>query len=325
MAIWSFNSLTPPVTRTTATRALCWLTISGILLPSPLIAVPTLAANSMSMEWQRPPLIRRYDPGNLNNPAAFNVAASQIPGNSPWLGCIDEVEFYPRVLTPAEIQSIYGAWSAGKCKCVPPPPNMVAGRPLDELTGAPFANDIMGFNNMGIPQPAGIGAPGGPSPVAGEVNGALDFGGSYLEVAPEAELDFGAGDFSIDAWVRPVDCSHGTGGHFAAIADKFDVNTNTGFSFYLDQPTLFAANLYLMINGSPVFMSSGTIPTQSPTWSHVAVTVTRPLVGAAVGTFYINGLPAGTFTPPTSSVNNTLPLWIGLTRIPNALCENAIY
>lgn len=269
------------------------------------------------------PMLR---PGNLNNSAAFRVAKGSpgISGNSPWLGCIDEVEFFPRVLTSAEIQSIYGAGSAGKCKCVPPPPNMVAWWPLDELTGAPFANDIIGFNNMGIPQPAGIGAPGGPSPVTGEVNGALYFGGSYLEVAPQAELDFGAGDFSIDAWVRPVDCSHGTGGNFAAIADKFDVNTNIGFSFYLDQPTLFVANLYLMINGSPVFMSSGTIPTQSPTWSHVAVTVTRPPIGAAVGTFYVNGLPAGTFTPPTGSVNNTLPLWIGLTRIPNGICENAI-
>ena len=63
-----------------------------------------------------------FDPtlrhGNLNNPAAFNVAGSQIPGSSPWLGCIDEVEFFLRVLSPAEIQSIWGAGSMGKCKPV---------------------------------------------------------------------------------------------------------------------------------------------------------------------------------------------------------------
>lgn len=55
-------------------------------------------------------------PGNLNNTGAFNVAFSQLGGNSPWLGCIDEVEFFPRVLTAAEITSIYDAGSGGKCK-----------------------------------------------------------------------------------------------------------------------------------------------------------------------------------------------------------------
>ena len=58
-------------------------------------------------------------PNSLNNTGAFQVGASVVGGNSPWLGCIDEVEFFPRVLTPTEIQSICNAGRFGKCKPVP--------------------------------------------------------------------------------------------------------------------------------------------------------------------------------------------------------------
>jgi len=43
-----------------------------------------------------------------------------------------------------------------------------------------------------------------------------------------------------------------------------------------------------------------------------------------VGTFYINGAVAGTFTPPASVVMNAVPLWIGLGRVPAGMCELAI-
>lgn len=33
-------------------------------------------------------------------------------------GCLDELEIFKRALTPAEIQAIYNAGSAGKCKCL---------------------------------------------------------------------------------------------------------------------------------------------------------------------------------------------------------------
>jgi uncharacterized repeat protein (TIGR01451 family)/fimbrial isopeptide formation D2 family protein len=209
--------------------------------------------------------------------------------------------------------------------CATQPSNMVGWWPLDEPSGATVVNDIAGFNNQGIPKPGGQVGIGGPASVIGEVLGALYFTGPYVEVAPQAELDFGPGDFSIDAWVKPVDCSHGGGGVLSPIVDKFD--GTTGFSFYLNQPTVGAAYLYLNINGS-TFVSSGTngtIPTlSSALWTHVAVTVAHPLSASAVGTFYINGSAAGTFTPPPGSVTNTLPMWIGKTRIAGGVCETAI-
>ncbi|HEV2046676.1 MAG TPA: LamG domain-containing protein [Chthoniobacterales bacterium] len=232
----------------------------------------------------------------------------------------------PNQGAPVTTKSGIDNWNVTICQtpcCASQPPNMVGWWQLDEQNGATVVNDKAGFNNQGIPKPGGQLGTGGPSSVTGEIHGALYFAGSYLEVAPQPELDFGPGDFSIDAWVKPVDCSHGGVGHFSGIVDKF--NGTTGFSFYLDQPAVGVARLYLKINGSPAFVSTGTIPVLSAaTWSHVAVTVARPSNGSLVGTFYINGLPAGTFTPPAASVNNTFPMWIGKTRIPGGICENAI-
>jgi len=230
---------------------------------------------------------------------------------------IDEIEIFGRTLSIQEIVALEFSGKAGKCKptCVPPPQGMVGWWPLDE-TSSP-ANDLAGVNNTGT-------WINNPTPVAGKVGGALYFfPPNYVEVSPHPELDLGTGDFSIDAWVRPVDCSHGPAHILSPIVDKF--NGTNGFSFYLDQPNVGVANLYLNINGS-TFTSSGTIPTLgSSTWSHIAVTVKRGVSGPGVGTFYINGSPAGTFTPPLGTVTNSVPLWIGEIRVPGAgRCEIAI-
>jgi Concanavalin A-like lectin/glucanases superfamily len=74
-------------------------------------------------------------PGSLNNTAPFLVASSPLSFNSPWLGCIDEVEFFSRALMPLEFLGIFNAGSAGKCKCVPPPANMGLWLPFDEASG----------------------------------------------------------------------------------------------------------------------------------------------------------------------------------------------
>ncbi len=61
-----------------------------------------------------------FDPtahqGSLNNTNAFLVATTPLGGASPWLGGIDEVEFFLRALTPGEVQGIFNAGPAGKCK-----------------------------------------------------------------------------------------------------------------------------------------------------------------------------------------------------------------
>jgi len=66
-----------------------------------------------------------YSPAiDLSNSNLNFIGASQVDGSSPtffWDGSIDEVEIFNRALSASEIQSIYNAGSAGKCKeCEPP-------------------------------------------------------------------------------------------------------------------------------------------------------------------------------------------------------------
>lgn len=224
--------------------------------------------------------------------------------------------------------------------CTPPPSGMVAWYPLNELAGATAINDIAPppsstFNNVGTPQPGPVGSlgppPAGPAPVVGEVGGALYFYGPYVEVAPNSELDFSTGDFSvdagvtafsIDAWVRAVQVGPTL---IQPIVDKFSSPGGPGFAFYIRNQ-----NLELNINGNTFVSTGPPIAFANPLantgpWYHVAVTVQGGGRRLGQGAFYINGAPAGTFAPPLgNTANNSLPLWIGATRVPGPKGEIAI-
>jgi len=187
-----------------------------------------------------------------------------------------------------------------------------------------------------------IGPANGPFPVPGKVvhgpgPGALYFyGGHMAAVAPHPQLDFGTGDFSIDAWIRPVDVGQTIGGFITPIVDKLDTAppTPVGFAFYLEGDTggspPHPSRLKLTINGM-TFSSNGTIPFANPLnntgpWTHVAVTVSRSGAGPFEVKFYINGnldLPPQ-LPPPATSVTNGMFMWIGETRVPGARGEIAI-
>ncbi|UCE18577.1 MAG: T9SS type A sorting domain-containing protein [Gemmatimonadota bacterium] len=214
--------------------------------------------------------------------------------------------------------------------CVTPPKCMVAWYPLDETTGAIAVNDIApppssSMNNVGTPVPGPIGMPNGPVPVPGIVgNRALYFyTPHYVDVPSQSDLNFGGGSFSIDGWIRAVGCGPG---RLSPIVDKLDTSSNTGYSFYLDQPVAGNAVLKLQVDAS-TFTSTGTLAaTANPSlntgpWYHIAVTVN---VGTGVGTFYINGSTAGTFTALAGPSSNTVSMWIGEIRVPGGRCEIAI-
>ena len=99
------------------------LYIDGALVATtPDLSTGPLAANTSDF------IGRRFPCANTNT---FN-------------GLIDEPAIYNRALTDAEIQAIFDAGSAGKCKpvCTTPPPNMVSWWPGDGN-----ASDIQGSNN----------------------------------------------------------------------------------------------------------------------------------------------------------------------------------
>ncbi len=60
-------------------------------------------------------------PGSLTNTAPLRMASRSSSVTGLYRGALDEVELFPRVLTPVEVRSLYLAGSSGKCKTPPTP------------------------------------------------------------------------------------------------------------------------------------------------------------------------------------------------------------
>jgi hypothetical protein len=210
--------------------------------------------------------------------------------------------------------------------CIDPPGMMVGWWPLDEPAGASVIHDLAGVvANQGTPQPNGVlGPPGGPESVPGKVAGAVLFDsnastvGPYVEIPDQAELDFGTGAFSIDAWVKgpPQGAIY-----ILPIVDK--LNSSTGYSLNLINTWGSAAQIRFTVGDgtSADFHSGGTttIPLDNTTWSHLAVTVDRSTNTVKL---YINGGLVSTQSCALfGSINNTLPVLIGEARLPGLVQE----
>jgi hypothetical protein len=203
------------------------------------------------------------------------------------------------------------------CSCAEPPGGMVAWWPLDEL-------EDLGVNADGIddvrdltPNASHGDTVAGPTLLLGEmVDNSLCFDGSsqYVQVPNAPALNFGTGNFSIDAWIRTTST---TGVH--KIVDKrVQAASTTGYSFFVSNGNL----AFQIADGAgmpgclpcPTTVSctnydSG-VAVATGDWVHVAVTVERVTDG---GTFYVNGAPVSIFNPDChpGSVTNTSPLRIG--------------
>jgi len=139
--------------------------------------------------------------GNLGpvNNSTLRIGGSGACNTFP--GLLDEVEIFNRALSEEEIQAIYNAGSAGKCKpeptptptpgpCVEPPPNMVGWWPGDGN-----ADDIQGSNNGSLQNGATF--------VAGKVSQAFSLDGvdDFVAIPHDDSLN-PTGPFSVDLWVN---------------------------------------------------------------------------------------------------------------------------
>jgi len=251
--------------------------------------------------------------GNLDNTSDLYLGMRTPAQNGGVFlpGDLDEVELIKRALTQQEIQAIFNAGSAGKCKCVQPPLSMVAWWPLDETSGT-TATDIAGFSNNGTHV-------NGPTPVSGKVAGALRFDGvnDHVRVPDHAELNVGTGNFTLDAWVR-------TGSsNLIVLVDKRSGPTPQGYSLFLVNGRLG----FQMANGVG---SSGCAATPTPghacvnyvapptspnvadgQWHHVAAMVDRANATSGVR-LYVDGVQVFAGSPLTGNLDNTSDLYLGM-------------
>ncbi|MEJ5995971.1 LamG domain-containing protein [Pedobacter sp. Du54] len=180
--------------------------------------------------------------------------------------------------------------------CVTPPMGMVAWWTFDEKAGQPLV-DLAGVNNAGTSM-------NNPLSVPAKVAGGLKFNGTnnYVDVPNHAELNFGTGDFSFDAWIQINIASD-----LQDLVDKrSQQGTPTGYLIYLMDGKLGIQ----LRNGaftnytSPLFVADGK-------WHHIAITVSRKDKKGIV--FYLDGVPTqfGNPTLQPGNIDNTSILRIG--------------
>ncbi|HKR64883.1 MAG TPA: LamG-like jellyroll fold domain-containing protein [Thermoanaerobaculia bacterium] len=202
--------------------------------------------------------------------------------------------------------------------CVFPPPAMRAWWPFDELAG-PVAHDIAGgiaTNGAHVASPA---------IVAGRVSRALSFDGvtQHIVVLPTSDLDLGASDLTIDAWVKTKQSGR------APIVDKRS-NERIGYALFLDDGRL-GIELGDRMGHTPVtpppcsisnFLTpcteyvapAGSKLANDGRWHHVAATVDRDQ--SSGGALYVDGKVVLTFDPTIRplSLDNAEELWIAQPR-----------
>ncbi|MCO6436718.1 MAG: hypothetical protein J5J06_06485 [Phycisphaerae bacterium] len=193
-------------------------------------------------------------------------------------------------------------------ECARPPLSLREWWALDETTVPPSTIPVAagkdGLNGVHV---------GGPTPVAGAVNVALEFDGvdDHVRVPDHFKIDFGKGPFSIDAWIKT---EAATG--IQPIVDKRALagGVPRGYWFYL-----INGELAFQLGdgaGATDYVRPGLIADGQ--WHHVAVTVKRT---SATGLrLYVDGLAvAFDPTPHTGNISNNAELLIGASHpIPTA-------
>jgi hypothetical protein len=205
--------------------------------------------------------------------------------------------------------------------CAPVPANLVAWWPLDDAFGSTTVADIDATGAAvptlyGTPQPGALGV-SGPTPVPGAVSGALSFDGlnSSVQIPNSPALNFGSGNFSIDAWIST---SQNTGVR-TVIDKRVQAGSNyQGYSLFTS-----AGKLGIQLADGPHFMNYGSSGANANiadgNWHHVAVTVNRTGANPEIK-WYVDGIPVGIPTslvgsPVTGSLTNSSPLRLGVRSI----------
>ena len=183
--------------------------------------------------------------------------------------------------------------------CIAAPPGLVAWWPLDETAGTTSEELVAGRNGTQL---------AGPTPIGGVVAGGLRFDGidDYVEVADDPALDFGTGDFSVDAWIRTTSPSSEPQLLLDKRREESEGGTQ-GWALFLWTGTL----RFQLSSGAAVSNYDSGIAVADGAWHHVAVTVDRS--DPAGGVFYVDGVSVGSFdpTPRSGSLDNDAPLRMG--------------
>ncbi|HEX5747070.1 MAG TPA: LamG domain-containing protein [Archangium sp.] len=140
----------------------------------------------------------------------------------------------------------------------------------------------------------------------------LDGVDDYVEVPNHSSLNFGTTNLSFEGWGRLSSAEAYTLSY--SLLDKRMMSPYRGYHIALQSRKMV---LQLADGGYTNWVSTIAIPNDDH-WHHVAVTVNR--VSSTGINFYVDGQPAGTFSPLARSgdLTNTAPLRFGRSSLSNS-------
>jgi hypothetical protein len=195
-------------------------------------------------------------------------------GHAFFSGRIDELSLYNRVLTTAELQTIFNAGSAGKClttaQCVNAPGNQVSW-----FRGEGNANDSQGSNN---------GTNTGVTYNTGKVGQAFFFDSNADTIATNTSFNQPYAQLSAEAWVYPT--SHGQGGEGVEQFGRSVISNTESDGFNLGVRNGFLQVDYRLttVSGSqPLTATTNQLALNQ--WSHIAMTYNGSVIKG-----YVNGV-----------------------------------
>jgi hypothetical protein len=248
-------------------------------------------------------IVQQQNLGIFTPLTSLDLLLGHRPSLPSFSGLIDEVSIANRVLSPEEIQTIYDADSAGRCKtppthpphpprprhCVDAPEGLAAWWPLDGN-----ALDRIGTNDGTLVN--------GPVFTAGLVDQALSFDGAddAVRIPASPSLDVGLSDgLTIETWIHPADVSV----QRPVVEWVNSDATLSGVHLWISvigAGSVFGNVMDTAGNGHHISSAPGLVVPDA--WQHIALTYDK-LTGVA--TLYLNGAIVqqqnlGIFTPLTS-------------------------
>jgi hypothetical protein len=214
------------------------------------------------------------------NTANFLIGASNSAAAGFWDGSIDDVRVYNRLLSPAEVQSLYNSGSPGP----------VAYWKFEESTGTSVA-DTTGNNNTGTWNGTGSHWVPGKIGRAGNFNGTDDYISGSSFTTPT--------DITVEAWIKRT-----TSGTQQTIWAA-DQGNQYGTLVFLGTDNTLRIGCVSAAPDYRFWKTTGTIPVN--TWIHIAITQ-QGCTGNPY--FYINGVldsnpsAASTGGTPTRTAQN---------------------
>ncbi len=241
-------------------------------------------------------------------PATYTYAWT-VSGGAPasWIGNNVDVVWTPGGGTitlvatdPATGCTAMLVKNVGPCpSCLPPPLNMSAWYPLDEPAGTQATEILLGANGTDV---------NGPLHDPARVRRGRTFNGlnQYVQASDAPGLDFGAGDITVDAWVRTT-----TASGIAPIVDKRTADPEQGYALYLKNGRLAFRLANTALPTGVEYWSPTAAFVADGQWHHVAGVLRRsaPTDGTRL---YVDGVLVASFPAfAGGSVTTTEKLFIG--------------